>query len=100
MSLYDIVAIRHIINQSGNAYMTPDQICFYDETLGQQLEGSYRYDGKAIHVCSAEYGARSAPRGGCIAHTDVDLLAQKVLSELAREAEKADAKPQSYKKAA
>jgi len=80
--------------------MTPDQICFYDETLGQQLEGSYRYDGKEIHVCSAKYGARSAPRGGRIAQTDVDLLAQNVLSELAREAEKADAKPHAYKKAA
>jgi len=80
--------------------MTPDQICFYDETLGQQLEGSYRYDGKAIHVSSAIHGARSVPRGACIAQTDVDLLAQKVLSELAHEAQKADAKPHTLKKAA
>jgi hypothetical protein len=79
---------------------TPDQICLYDESLKKQIEGSYRYDGKAIHVCSVAYGARSAPRGGCLDHNEVDLLAQKVLSELARDAEKDSAKSRSYKKAA
>jgi len=81
---------------------TPDQICFYDETLKEQLEGSYRYDGKAIHVMSAEYGARSAPRGRIIDVFALNLLAQKVLSELARDgkAEKDSAKPHSLKKAA
>jgi hypothetical protein len=44
--------------------------------------------------------ALSAPRGGCLDHNEVDLLAQKVLSELARDAEKDTAKSHSYKKAA
>ena len=79
---------------------TPDQICLYDESLKKKIEGSYRYDGKAIHVCSVAYGARSAPRGGCLDHNEVDLLAQKVLSELARDAEKDSAKSHSYIKAA
>jgi hypothetical protein len=79
---------------------SPDQICFYDEPLKKQIEGSYTYDGKAIHVCSVVFGARSAPRGGCLDHNEVDLLAQKVLSELARDAEKDTAKSHSYKKAA
>jgi hypothetical protein len=84
---------------------TPDQISFYDESLKKQIEGSYRYDGKAIHVCSVKYGYRSAPRGGCLDHIEVDLLAQKTLSELARDvearnAEKASATSHSYKKAA
>jgi len=84
---------------------TPDQICFYDETLKEQIEGSYRYDGKAIHVCSAKYGARSAPRGAIIDVFALNLFAQKVLSELARdahaeEAEKDSATSHSYKKAA
>jgi hypothetical protein len=67
---------------------TPDQISFYDQSLKKQIEGSYRYDGKEIHVRSARYGARSAPRGGCLTYSQVDLLAQKVLSDLARDAEK------------
>ncbi len=85
---------------------TPDQISFYDESLKKQIEGSYRYDGKAIHVCSVKYGYRSAPRGGCLDHIEVDLLAQKTLSELARDvearrdAEKASTTSRSYKKAA
>ena len=85
-----------------NGYMTPDQISFYDETLGKQIEGSYRYDGKAIHVASQVYGARSAPArfDGRFDQSAVDLLAQKVLSELARDAEKDSAKSHSYKKAA
>jgi hypothetical protein len=37
-----------------NGYLTPDQISFYDETLKKQIEGSYRYDGKAIHVRSVK----------------------------------------------
>jgi len=71
-----------------NGHMTPDQLSFYDETLKKQVEGSYRYDGKAIHVHSEVYGARSAPRGGCLDHYEVDLLAQKVLGELARDAKR------------
>jgi hypothetical protein len=85
-----------------NGCMTPDQIFFYDETLKKQIEGSYRYDGKAIHVASQEYGARSARThfDGPFHQIAVDLLAQKLLSELARDAEKDTATSHSYKKAA
>ena len=82
-----------------NGYMTPDQISFYDEVLKKQIDGSYRYDGKAIHVASQVYGARSA-------RTRFDgpfhqiMLAQKLLSELARDAEKVPTESHSYKKAA
>ena len=92
-------------------HLSPDQVSFYDETLKKQIEGSYRDDGKKIHVHSEVYGARSAPRGGCFDHYEVKLLAQKVLSELARDAEKVlselardaekvTAKSHGYKKAA
>jgi hypothetical protein len=85
--------------------LTPDQISFYDESLKKHIEGSYRYDGKAIHVCSVKYGYRSAPRGGSIDHKEVGLLAQKTLRELARDveargAEKDSATLHSYKKVA
>jgi hypothetical protein len=91
-----------------NGHMTPDQVSFYDETLKKQIQGSYRDDGKKIHVMHQVYGARSAPRGGCFDHYEVELLAHKVLSELARDAEsklardaeKDTAKAHSYKKAA
>ena len=92
-----------------NGYMTPDQISFYDETLKKQVEGSYRYDGKAIHVHSEVYGARSARAHIVPVHQNaVDLFAQKILSELARDAEsklardaeKDSAKSHSLKKAA
>src|SRR5215469_3997289 len=90
------------------AHLSPDQVSFYDETLKKQIEGSYTDDGKKIHVMHQVYGARSAPRGGCFNHFEVELLAQKVLSELARDAEsklardagKGTAKPHRYKKAA
>jgi hypothetical protein len=82
------------------AHLSPDQISFYEETLKKQIEGSYTYDGKKIHVMSQVYGARSAPRGGCLDHFAVKLLAQKVLGELARDSEKDTAKPHSLKKAA
>jgi hypothetical protein len=78
-----------------NGHLMPDQISFYDETLKKQIEGSYTYDGKAIHVRSVKYGARSAPDGGRIEHFALDLFAQKVLSELARDTEKDSAKPHS-----
>ena len=91
------------------AHLSPDQVSFYDETLKKQIEGSYTDDGKRIHVRSMNvYGARSASRGGCFNHYEVKLLAQKVLSELARDAEsklaryaeKDTAKSHSLKKAA
>ena len=89
-------------------HLTPDQISFYDETLKKQIEGSYRYDGKWIYVASQAYGARTAPRGGIIDIFALNLFTQKVLSELAhdaeneltRVAEKHTAKPHSLKKAA
>ena len=83
-----------------NGHMTRDQISFYDESLGKQIEGSYRYDGKWIYVASQEYGARTAPRGAIIDIFSLNLFAQKVLSELARDAEKVPAESHSYKKAA
>ena len=85
-------------------HLSPDQVSFYDETLKKQIEGSYRDDGKKIHVHSEVYGARSAPRGGCFNHFEVKSLAQKVLGELARDAEMAKShsykEVDSYKKAA
>ena len=75
---------------NGNGHMTPDQISFYDEILKKQIEGSYTYDGKAIHVRSMNvYGARSAPvrLTGFPDHNALNLFAQKVLRELARDAE-------------
>ena len=95
------------------AHLSPDRVSFYDEALKKQIAGSYRDDSKKMHVSSYVYGGRSAPRGGCFDHFEVELLArkvlselardaekQKVLSELARDAEKDTAKPHSYKKAA
>jgi hypothetical protein len=64
-----------------------DQISFYDESLKKQVEGSYRTDGKAVHVRS-HYGIKSAPYGDLGTFPDqagLDLLAQKLLSELARD---------------
>jgi hypothetical protein len=64
-----------------------DQISFYDEALKKQVEGSYRTDGRAVHVRS-KYGINSAPYGDRGTYPDqagLDLLAQKLLSELARD---------------
>ena len=33
--------------------MATDQISFYDESLKKQIEGSFKTDGKSIHVFSA-----------------------------------------------
>jgi hypothetical protein len=70
--------------------MATDQISFYDQSLKKQIEGSYVSDGKAIHVSSV-YGVKSAPYndlGACIDYNAQVLLAQKLLSELARDAAK------------
>jgi len=69
-------------------HLASDQISFYDETLNKQIEGSYRTDGKSVHVRSVEYGIKSAPYGHFGTFVDHDgqhLLAQKLLRELARE---------------
>ena len=71
--------------------MPNDQISFYDESLKKQIEGSYVTDGKAIRVRSASYGIKSAPYtdvSAVLDHDGLELLAQKLLSELARDAAK------------
>ena len=67
-----------------------NQVSFYDESLKKEVEGSFVSDGKSIHVSSA-YGTKSAPYGdlgACIDYNAQVLLAQKLLSELARDASK------------
>jgi hypothetical protein len=74
--------------------MTADQISFYDDSLGKQIEGSFVSDGKYIHVSSA-YGTRTVPYhdlGACIDYHAQVLLVQKLLSELARDPGAADFK--------
>ena len=69
------------------AHMAPDEISFYDESLKKQIEGIFKSDGKSIHIRSA-YGNKSVPYsdlGACIDHNSQVLLAQKLLSELARD---------------
>jgi hypothetical protein len=39
--------------QRGVPNMATDQISFYDESLKKQIEGSFKTDGKSIHVFSA-----------------------------------------------
>ncbi len=70
--------------------MATDQISFHDESLKKQIEGSYKSDGRSILVNSV-YGYKSAPYGdlgACINQNAQVLLAQKLLSELARDAAK------------
>ena len=67
--------------------MATDQISFYDESLKKQIGGSFKTDGKSIHVFSA-YGNKSFPYndlGACIDYHAQVSLAQKLLSELARD---------------
>ena len=67
--------------------MATDQVSFYDESLKKQIEGSFKSDGKSIHVFSA-YGNKSVPYndlGAIIDHDAQVLLVQKLLSELARD---------------
>jgi hypothetical protein len=69
----------------------PTHISFYDETLRTQIEGSYTTDGKSIHAGSGTLGSKSALLGGLDKLLDKvgqDLLAQKLMSELARDAAK------------
>ena len=69
-------------------HINHDQISFYDESLKKQIEGSYRTDGKAVHVSSVKYGINSAPygdRGTFVDQNGLDLLARKLLSELAQD---------------
>ena len=67
--------------------MTHDQVSFYDESLKKQVEGSFKTDGKSIHVFSA-YGNKSFPYNDLGAMIDYNAqvsLVQKALSELARD---------------
>jgi hypothetical protein len=67
--------------------MATDQISFYDESLKKQIEGSFKTDGKSIHVFSA-YGNKSFPYNDLGAMIDYNAqvsLVQKALSELARD---------------
>jgi hypothetical protein len=67
--------------------MATDQVSFYDESLNKQIEGSFKTDGKSIHVFSA-YGNKSFPYndlGAIIDYNAQVSLVQKALSELARD---------------
>ncbi len=67
--------------------MTTDQVSFYDKALKKQIEGSFKTDGKSIHVFSA-YGNKSFPYndlGAIIDYNAQVSLVQKVLGELARD---------------
>ena len=69
----------------------PNHISFYDESLKTQIEGSYTTDGKSIHAGSGTLGVKSARHGHLGIFMDKrgqDLLAQKLLSELAHHAAK------------
>jgi hypothetical protein len=77
------------LSQHGGAgpHMAKDQVSFYDESLKKQIEGSFKTDGKSIHVFSA-YGNKSFPYndlGAIIDYNAQVLLVQKVLGELARD---------------
>ena len=70
-----------------SAHKATDQISFYDESLKKQIEGTFISDGKSIHIRSV-YGNKSvaySDLGACIDHNSQVLLAQKLLSELARD---------------
>ncbi len=69
----------------------PYHVSFYDESLETQIEGSYTTDGKSIHAGSGTLGFKSAPighHGTFIDKTGNVKLAQKLLSELTRDAPK------------
>jgi hypothetical protein len=76
---------------TGSSADMPKHVSFYDESLKTQIEGSYTTDGKSIHAGSGTLGFKSAPYGHLGLFMDKpgqDLLAQKLLSELARHAAK------------
>ena len=71
----------------GGPHTATDQVSFYDESLKKQIEGSFKTDGKSIHVSSA-YGTRIVPYndlGAIIDYNAQVSLVQKLLSELARD---------------
>jgi hypothetical protein len=67
--------------------MATDQVSFFDKSLKKQIEGSFKTDGKSIHIFSA-YGNKSFPYndlGAIIDYNAQVLFVQKVLGELARD---------------
>ncbi len=69
----------------------PYHVSFYDESLKTQVVGSYTTDGKFIHASSGGLGYKRAPighHGTFIDKAGNVKLAQKLLSELARDAAK------------
>jgi hypothetical protein len=66
--------------------MSSDQISFYDHSLKRDIQGSFKSDGRSIHVFSV-YGTKSASYGDlgpCIDYNAQVLVARKLLSELVR----------------
>jgi hypothetical protein len=67
-------------------------LCFHDKTLGKEIAGQYKYDGKTIFVTSYVYGAKSAHPVSSVLkgfpdHKALELFAKQLLSEVARDAE-------------
>jgi len=82
-------------------------LCFHDTTLGKEIAGQYKYDGKTIFVTSYVYGAKSARPVSSVLkgfpdHKALELFAKQLLSDVARdaEAEKAPVTSHRFKKAA
>jgi hypothetical protein len=70
--------------KGGSRHMSSDQISFYDESLKRDVQGSFKSDGRSIHVFSV-YGTKRASYsdlGPCIDYNAQVLVAQKLLSEL------------------
>jgi len=69
-----------------------NNLCFHDKTLGKEIAGQYKYDGKTIFVTSYVYGAKSARPVSSVLkgfpdHKALELFAKQLLSEVARDAE-------------
>ena len=67
--------------------MATDYVSFYDESLKKQIEGSFKTDGKSVHVFSA-YGNKSFPYndlGAIIDYNAQVSFVRKLLAELARD---------------
>ena len=72
--------------KGGSGHMSSDQISFYDDSLKRDIQGSFKSDGRSIHVFSV-YGTKSASYGDlgpCIDYNAQVLVARKLLSELVR----------------
>jgi hypothetical protein len=67
--------------------MATGDCSYYDEHLKKKIWGSFITNGKTLRVLS-EYGTKSAPAifGTLVDHFSLTALAQKLLSEVARDA--------------